>query len=295
MAVNKNDFRREGWGDVDRKGDFAYKLYRHNMWLKDPNSDEAERFFLEDGEILPKNLSGADLSRAIMIGADLSDTNLSGADLSDTNLSGADLSDAILPDAIMIDANLSGANLSYANLSGANMDGANLDGANLDKASLFDTVLPRVNLSGTDLSGAILSRNDISEANLKNTKINYISLKKGIKTLDYADLRGLRILHNGELLSKDDSRKMAKEIVEERGFKGVKLGMPLYAKYAIASLFAAAAAIGGAKYIEFSDDFNTKSLPPNDNHQECIVINKGTGETINAPCCRITIKNKNSF
>ena len=95
-------------------------------------------------ESMRADLTGANLSDAILIGANLAGANLSYAILSDANLTGADLSDAIL-----IGANLTGANLSRANLSGANLTGADLS---------------RANLHGSILTGAILVKADIYNA-----------------------------------------------------------------------------------------------------------------------------------
>ncbi len=255
MAVNKDDFRREEWGDVDVDGSFAYKLYHHNIWLEDTTSDEAERFILRDGEILPKNLSGANLSKAILRETDLSEAILRGANLYRAELTGAVLRGAILRGAVM---------------AGADLTGIDLSGAILREA---------------DLSGAILS-----VANLKNAKMSYISLEREIATLDYADLRGLEIFHKGKFFDKNLSREIAKDIVKERGFKDVKLGMSLYAKYAIATSFATAVIGGIATYVGPSNDFNTESPPSNDNHQKCTVTYEETGKTIKLPCNKLTIK-----
>ncbi len=84
------------------------------------------------------NLSGADLSGAILSRADLSGANLSRADLSGADLSGADLSGANLSRADLSGANLYRADLSCANLSYANLSGANLSGADLSGAILGD-------------------------------------------------------------------------------------------------------------------------------------------------------------
>jgi uncharacterized protein YjbI with pentapeptide repeats len=85
--------------------------------------------------ILGEDLSGADLSGAIVW-----DVDLNGRDLSGANLSGADLKDANLSDAILWDANLSGANLQLANLSGADLTDADLSGANLSNADFKDAL-----------------------------------------------------------------------------------------------------------------------------------------------------------
>ena len=101
------------------KEEFSEILKKHEMWLQnDPNGKQA-------------NLSGANLSEAI-----LSEANLSRADLSGAILSGANLSRANLTGAYLSRANLSGAYLLWANLSQANLSEADLSGANIDYSVL---------------------------------------------------------------------------------------------------------------------------------------------------------------
>jgi uncharacterized protein YjbI with pentapeptide repeats len=128
------------------------------------------RFLIEADFISKLNLdlSGADLSGAILNGANLSGAilngaNLSGANLSLANLSGAILIGADLSNAILISTNLSNANLSSNN---TNLSGADLRHANLSWAKLFVA-----NLSGADLSGANLSRADFNGANLREVTL----------------------------------------------------------------------------------------------------------------------------
>jgi uncharacterized protein YjbI with pentapeptide repeats len=75
-----------------------------------------------------------------------------GCDLKNADLSGVNLSLAIL-----VDANLSGANLSGANLSQADLSRANLSGANLSRANLRNAYLTNANLDRTNLLGASLN------------------------------------------------------------------------------------------------------------------------------------------
>jgi len=138
---------------MDKTIDLARVLDSHRQWTE---RGEADRAILCDAD-----LSGANLSDAI-----LRDANLCGANLIGANLSNADLSDAILIGANLRDVNLSGANLRYAilsnailryaDLSNAILRGANLSGADLLDANLSDAILIGANLSGADLSGAAL-------------------------------------------------------------------------------------------------------------------------------------------
>ena len=97
-----------------------------------------------------QDLSGADLSRAVLPRA-----NLRGADLSRANLYGADLSGA----------DLSRADLRWSDLCGANLRETNLSGADLSRANLCWGALPQANLRGADLRGADLSRANLRWAN----------------------------------------------------------------------------------------------------------------------------------
>jgi uncharacterized protein YjbI with pentapeptide repeats len=141
------------------------------------------RFLIEADFISKLNLdlSGADLSKAILNGANLSKANLSGA-----NLSLADLSKAILIGTDLSKAILIGTNLSEANLSSnsTNLSGADLSGANLSRANLFVA-----NLSGADLSGANLSRANFNGANfrkvtLKGADLSWATLSEAKGLLD---------------------------------------------------------------------------------------------------------------
>ena len=104
-----------------------------------------ESGLIEEGNCIV-NLSGADLSEALLYGASLSKADLRGADLRGAELEGANLEGASLERASLYKANLNGANLrdaslsealvNEANLSEANLEGANLEGANFTKEQL---------------------------------------------------------------------------------------------------------------------------------------------------------------
>jgi uncharacterized protein YjbI with pentapeptide repeats len=131
---------------------------------------------LDGAELHGANLSYAKLSRANLHDANLTDASLTGA-----NLNGADLHDASLTGAKLSGANLSGAKLSFAELSGADLSGADLSGAdpsyakligaNLSYAKLIGANLSGALLHGVDLSGADLSGADLSEANITFAKM----------------------------------------------------------------------------------------------------------------------------
>lgn len=107
-------------------------------------------------------LSGIDLSKAILADGNFHDarffkTNLQGADLTNSTLSKANFNQSILRDAILVraymnytnlqNADLRGADLSYAHLSNANLKGANLSGANLTGAKVTEEQLAQAKTS----------------------------------------------------------------------------------------------------------------------------------------------------
>ncbi len=116
----------------------------------------------ENGVEVP-DLSGANLSKAILIGA-----HLQGANLAEADLHGADLHGA----------NLSGANLTKSNLHWANLSDADLRGANLQCAILISAVLTNANLTEATLIGAVLVDVDLKGTKLSDCKVFGISVWK---------------------------------------------------------------------------------------------------------------------
>lgn len=148
---------------------------------------------------------------------------LSEANLSRINLSGANLSQAILSIANLSGANLSGANLSYAKMNVTRLSGANLVRANLEGAILNVANMIRANLSGANLKDAALIRAEMIRANLSNAKLtganlNAADLRESTlrqvdltgANLNEADLRGssliAAILLNANLIGTDFSK-----------------------------------------------------------------------------------------
>ncbi|WP_062529610.1 pentapeptide repeat-containing protein [Demequina rhizosphaerae] len=89
--------------------------------------------YLAEAQLSGLDLSGADLSDAVLAGAELKGTDLSGADLSEADLSGADLSGADLTGASLAEADLSRADLSGADLTGADLTEVDAAGAGYDE------------------------------------------------------------------------------------------------------------------------------------------------------------------
>jgi uncharacterized protein YjbI with pentapeptide repeats len=139
------------------------------------------------------NLTGADLTRAdlgwaSLVGASLSKANLSGADLGGANLHEADLFTADLCEAGLFEADLREADLSGAELLRAYLSRADLRGADLSMAELFEADLRGANLEGADLCGACLEGAAVSEAQLAQAKtLEGATLPDGTKYTSMAE------------------------------------------------------------------------------------------------------------
>lgn len=82
--------------------------------------------------------------------------DLKGANLERVDLSGADLSGAILEDANLTYADLSGSTFNETNLRGANLFSADLDRADFEHADLREAILEGASMEGTNFTQADL-------------------------------------------------------------------------------------------------------------------------------------------
>lgn len=168
--------------EIIEKGVVAWNEWRQNNPDLKPD--------LSNSILSEANLSGIDLSDAVLNWAHLGEANLSkanlrGADLSDTdlfeaNLSGAKLSGAEIYNSKIMQADLSKANLRKANLSRADLTWAilieaDLRGANLNDANLSAADLGKAKLSGADLNSATMVKTNLEKANLNGCRIYGIS------------------------------------------------------------------------------------------------------------------------
>ena len=144
-----------------------------NAWrTKEPSiTPDLSGAFLFEAHLRSANLSGADLSQAMLTRAFLLQTNFSGANLSGTGLVEADLSFATF-----IEANMSGADLSLANVSRADLSGADLSGAHLEQANLHQANFRGANLRAANLRGAFLLKTDLRDAVLDGCRIYGVSV-----------------------------------------------------------------------------------------------------------------------
>jgi Pentapeptide repeats (8 copies) len=129
------------------------------------------------------DLSGADLTEAYLRDARLVNTSLGVHEFLTPHDERTDLSGANLSGAILLGANLKGAILEGADLSGAlvgstdpdlpwhpenaDLEGANLEGADLSGAELVGLDLTQTDLAGVDFSGANLSEATVNEEELE--------------------------------------------------------------------------------------------------------------------------------
>ena len=126
-------------------------------------------------------------------GCDKSGVNLIYAFMPRGNLTGVNLSNAIvkfsnLDTATLIDANLTGAqfigtNLQGADLTGADLTGANLTAAGLAYANLTGATLVNVTFDFTTLNGATLPYANLADALAANPSLYYA---RGIDSLVFA-------------------------------------------------------------------------------------------------------------
>jgi uncharacterized protein YjbI with pentapeptide repeats len=120
-------------------------------------------------------LSGADLSGAVLTGA-----NLDGAELAGTNLRMAQLDEASLNRTKLNRAKMDGANLREAELSQATLVGSSLTDAFLVGVKLTDANLTNADLTKAILSKARLDGADLSKANLSEADLGGADLSKAI-------------------------------------------------------------------------------------------------------------------
>jgi uncharacterized protein YjbI with pentapeptide repeats len=124
------------------------------------------------GDLSGVNLSGAilDGARFLMVklrGANLSEARLQSASFRHVDLNGANLCAAYLAEACLHRAQLVKADLRLANLMWTNLWKANLSGADLRMANLIGANLWQANLSGADLSEAMLEHAVLVESNME--------------------------------------------------------------------------------------------------------------------------------
>ncbi|OOC08271.1 hypothetical protein B0293_05295 [Amycolatopsis azurea DSM 43854] len=122
--------------------------------------------------------------------------NLRGADLAGSDLSGINLTSAILNEANLVGADLSGADLTNADLADAKLDGivlrrTTLTGVVLDRTDLSEQALPGLNLVGAHLEGTNLSRADLAGVILRDAVLRGANLTEA--DLTGADLRNVTL------------------------------------------------------------------------------------------------------
>jgi hypothetical protein len=120
--------------------------------------------------------------RVSLIGVNVNGAYLQGLRLNGAQARRSNFSEADLRDADFRLANLPDSDFHYANLRGADLRKANLEGATLEDADLVGADLEEANLDG-----ATMNRADLGGANL-----NHIKNWQRIKSLDKANILGVR-------------------------------------------------------------------------------------------------------
>jgi hypothetical protein len=166
----------EGWDPAE---DLPRILVEHRRWLEqvekqgDENkwSKETVRNFPEGrANLCNANLTGVNLTNALLRHTNLAKSNLSGATLNSIDLSGTNLTEAKLQGTKLIGARLDGANLTKAMLRGAVLTRAVLWGANLTEAGLLEVNLTAAQLDGADLTGSTYAPASPPDAYVKDIK-----------------------------------------------------------------------------------------------------------------------------
>jgi uncharacterized protein YjbI with pentapeptide repeats len=125
------------------------------------------------------NLSGANLTNAV-----ITSTNFAGADLSGAIFSGAMITGATFTSVSLASANLSGATLTSSVFTGADLSGARLTG---------------VNASGSSFENARLNNVDLTGANVESVNFTNTSIKgANITDVSFSPLQKLQLLKNSE-------------------------------------------------------------------------------------------------
>ncbi|MEM0929949.1 MAG: pentapeptide repeat-containing protein, partial [Pseudomonadota bacterium] len=129
---------------------------------------KAERFNLTKSPLHFTDLSGADLSGAILTEAGMKFTDLSGG----AQLDGADLTGIESYFLIAPGVDLRGADLSGSQFIGADLKGANLAGANLRNTRFLLTDFEGANFENADLTGAIFLLSRFTGATWKGAELS---------------------------------------------------------------------------------------------------------------------------
>jgi uncharacterized protein YjbI with pentapeptide repeats len=128
------------------------------------------------------DFTGADLS-----GLDLSEAILSGANLADVRLVGADLYAAWLIEAVLRGADLSGCYLRKTQGRACDAQDAILRGADLDRSQFERADLRRADLREVDFAGALLTEADLRGADLRHCVFGLIGNLTGFTNVRLAD------------------------------------------------------------------------------------------------------------
>ncbi|MBI4969251.1 MAG: pentapeptide repeat-containing protein [Rhodospirillales bacterium] len=143
---------------AEPKFNLAQALDDHGKWVRSRGL-EGKRAVFEGLDLSGEELSGAiltqaDMRRVILAGAKCLETAFDGADLRYSELTGAILNEANLAVTRLRHAQLPGAVLDGANLRGADLSGANLRGASLKGARLHGAIVLDAQIAGADFTGA---------------------------------------------------------------------------------------------------------------------------------------------
>ncbi len=170
-------------------------IEEHVAALRQLDAEELRKWCLESGVLgLHANgaqLSGCDLSGAILGASDFSYANLTGAILRSANLNGTKMYGADLTDTDLRETNLSAAVLTNACLAGARLNNADFSNINLGECTLIGVNLKDADLTGANLANAVVEREDwwaaLAERNATPLDLN--SLERSWKVVPAEKLK----------------------------------------------------------------------------------------------------------
>lgn len=173
-----------------------------NAWRK---SNPAEIPHFEEADLRGLDLTGCDLSNALLNGADLTGATITESIFNGASLASASLRNArgencsfmhaVLWDIDASDATLVGSNMSRAELVGAQCTGADFRRVELWSANLFETNFTRADLREASLENSLLIRTVFDEADLTGCHVYGIAAW---------DVTANRTIQNGLRISQTD-------------------------------------------------------------------------------------------
>ena len=182
--------------DVLRRGAREWNDYSEKQGFNFPNYPD-----LRNADLQRLDLTGVNLTRALLTGCNFRGADLSLAILRGANLGGAELSStkfiaADLREAHLNDVRLTLAEMQYAKLESALLINADLWGVKLTQAKMHKAELARASVWETDLRGAQMTHMNLWRASIVKSKLQEVDLSGSdmrLASFSEVDLTGATI------------------------------------------------------------------------------------------------------